>query len=534
MLDRENLLKVAEVVTANEQANERVAAAQVRLEAARAVVETIRTEISEAKDGVSAAKAALDAAVSSVEYTGMSKSAIIKAAEEINRVFLSHGIGLPAAATDEGEPEPEVSRLTLKKLGERVADKIAGFTEGEDASYDRNAVLTLLADIQQVVSDGVPAGKASKDAEASAGKRKRRGKADVASESSETSVADQPAGGSTEFSAAIAELIAADEILIVDTADETTIASAIKAAEIAADAVAKDGQIEYVASIEHVAENATSDDQDAVADDGELSDDQDAVADDGELSDETTAETEVAEIAPVAEVIEISAVDNTHVRDEVIELIDNNVTEDDLSGIVSTVAYAVFLKADAEQTALTVYSYLDLMTVETVVEISAGSDANRLSGELEALASDPEYTAAVLAWFREGVALIEDGKDFPQFTGVASAQVAEEVTPVEIVAAVEEIEEIAEPAADEVFTADQDLPEEVQAVESIGDVDFLSQVEEPARVVDEPVAVVSAASAEAPTDEQVAAQPDAVVAPKSATPFPKPGFMKPVFATTPK
>jgi hypothetical protein len=501
MLDRENLLKVAEVVTANEQANERVAAAQVRLEAARAVVETIRTEISEAKDGVSAAKAALDAAVSSVEYTGMSKSAIIKAAEEINRVFLSHGIGLPAAATDEGEPEPEVSRLTLKKIGERVADKIAGFTEGEDASYDRNAVLTLLADIQQVVSDGVPAGKASKDAEASAGKRKRRGKADVASESSETSVADQPAGGSTEFSAAIAELIAADEILIVETADETTVASAIKAAEIG---VSSTVFSEIVA---------------------------DAVADDGELSDETTAETEVSEIASVAEVIEISAVDNTHVRDEVIELIDNNVTEDDLSGIVSTVAYAVFLKADAEQTALTVYSYLDLMTVETVVEISAGSDANRLSGELEALASDPEYTAAVLAWFREGVALIEDGKDFPQFTGVASAQVAEEVTPVEIVAAVEEIEE---PAADEVFTADQDLPEEVQAVESIGDVDFLSQVEEPARVVDEPVAVVSAASAEAPTDEQVAAQPDAVVAPKSATPFPKPGFMKPVFATTPK
>jgi hypothetical protein len=528
MLDRENLLKVAEVVTANEQANERVAAAQVRLEAARAVVETIRTEISEAKDGVSAAKAALDAAVSSVEYTGMSKSAIIKAAEEINRVFLSHGIGLPAAATDEVEPEPEVSRLTLKKIGERIADKIAGFTEGEDASYDRNDVLTLLADIQQVVSDGVPAGKASKDADASAGKRKRRGKADVASESSGTNVADQPAGGSTEFSAAIAELSAADEILIVETADETTVASAIKAAEIGvsstvfsevvADAVARDGQIEYVASIEYVAENATSDDQDAVADDGEL-------------SDETTAETEVAEIAPVAEVIEISAVDNTHVRDEVIELIDNNVTEDDLSGIVSTVAYAVFLKADAEQTALTVYSYLDLMTVETVVEISAGSDANRLSGELEALASDPEYTAAVLAWFREGVALIEDGKDFPQFTGVASAQVAEEVTPVEIVAAVEEIEE---PAADEVFTADQDLPEEVQAVESIGDVDFLSQVEEPARVVDEPVAVVSAASAEAPTDEQVAAQPAAVVAPKSATPFPKPGFMKPVFATTPK
>jgi hypothetical protein len=523
MLDKEKLLRVADFVVATEQANERVTAAQTRLEAARAVVEAVRLEISEAKEGVATAKAALDTAVASIENTGLSKAAIIKAAEDLNRVFQSHGIFVVEQATDEAEAEPEVSRLTLKKLGERVADKIAGFTDAEDAAFDRDAVLALLADIQQVVSEGAPAGKASKDAEAAPTKRKRRGKADAASESSETAaettVADQPTDEPSEFSAAVADLVAAEEILIVETLDETTAASAIKAAEIGvsnvvlseavADAALDGGQIEHNAHIEIVSEAAASVDQDEVIDE--------AVAEEA-----PAAEVEVAEIASVAEIAEIPAVDNAHVRDEVIELIDSNVTEDDLSGIVSTVAYAVFVKADAEQTALTVYSYLDLMTVETVAEISAAPYADRLAGELEALASDPEYTAAVLAWFRNGVALIEEGKDFPQFTGVASAQVAEEVTPVEIVAAAEEI---AAPAANEVFTADQDLPEEAEAVESIGDVDFLSQAEEPAPVVAEPAVV------ETPAPAPVAAQPTVVEPPKAPTPFAKPGFMKPSFMT---
>jgi hypothetical protein len=509
MLDKEKLLRVADFVVATEQANERVTAAQTRLEAARAVVEAVRLEISEAKEGVATAKAAQDTAVASIENTGLSKAAIIKAAEDLNRVFQSHGIFVVEQAADEAEAEPEVSRLTLKKLGERVADKIAGFTDAEDAAFDRDAVLALLADIQQVVSEGAPAGKASKDAEAAPTKRKRRGKADAASESSETAaettVAEQPTDEPSEFSAAVADLVAAEEILIVETLDETTAASAIKAAEIGVSNL-DGGQTEHKAPIDIVSEAAASVDQDEVTDE--------AVA----VAEETlAAEVEVAQTASVAEIVEIPAVDNAHVRDEVIELIDSNITEDDLSGIVSTVAYAVFVKADAEQTALTVYSYLDLMTVETVAEIAAAPYADRLSGELEVLASDPEYTAAVLAWFRNGVALIEDGKDFPQFTGVVSAQVAEEVTAA--------VEEIAEPAADEVFTADQDLPEEAEAVESIGDVDFLSQAEEPAPVVVEPAVV------ETPAPAPVAAQPAVVERPKAPTPFAKPGFMKPSFMT---
>jgi hypothetical protein len=512
MLDKEKLLRVADFVVSTEQANERVTAAQTRLEAARAVVEAVRLEISEAKEGVATAKAALDTAVASIENTGLSKAAIIKAAEDLNRVFQSHGILVSEQTTEEVEAEPEVSRLTLKKIGERVADKIAGFADAEDAAFDRETVLALLADIHQVVSEGVPAGKASKDAEAPT-KRKRRGKTDAASETSDTPAEATVNEETADASTAIADLVAGDDVLIVETLDETTASSAIQAAEIGFPTSNVTEVVEVLVTIG---------DRGEVVADGIVVDRTGVAEEPTNIPEEALAdEVEVTEITAVAETAEIPAVDNTHVRDEVIELIDSNVAEDDLSGIVSTVAYAVFVKADAEQTALTVYSYLDLMTVETVAEISVAPYADRLAGELEALASDPEYTAAVLAWFRNGVALIEEGKDFPQFTGVASAQVAEEVTPVEIVAAAEEIE----PAADEVFTADQDLPEEAEAVESIGDVDFLSQTEEAAPVVAEPAVV------ETPAPAPVATQPAVVEPPKAPTPFAKPGFMKPSFMT---
>ncbi len=553
MLDRENLLKVAEVVLANEQANERVAAAQVRLETARAVVETIRTEITEAKEGVAAAKAALDSAVAAVEYTGMSKTAIVKAAEEINRVFLSHGIGVSTPASDEVEAEPEVSRLTLKKIGERVAEKIAGFTDGdENLSFDREAVLALLADIQQTVSDGAPGSKASKDSDPAPAKRKRRGKADPAAEAAEPTV----------------EALAATEVPVagVVASDHTESNDALSSHTVNAFVTETDAQTVDVSAAEVVRVSEETEepaaDQTATAMEElaeldapivELEDDKKAEYAAGlVLATEEIGEPgvivvdTVAEIADTSEVLtpdaadiddfvepaieEVAAVDNSHVREEVMDLIDGNVTEDDLSGIITSVAYAAYVKAEVEQAALTVYSYLDLMTLDTVTAVATAPYGERLAGELEALASDPAYTTAVLSWFRNGISMIEAGKDFPAFAGIGSSDNATApdapVPPAEETSAVAEAQTVDVPAADEVFTADQDLPEDAEAAASIGEVDAVP-VEEPAQdtaIVDAPVPVAEATPV--PEAPAAVAKPEPVKAPP---PFMKPGFMKPTF-----
>jgi hypothetical protein len=517
MLDKENLLRVAEAVLATEQANERVTNAQTRLEAARATVETIRSEVAEAKEGVAATKASLDATVASIENTSMSKAAIIKAAEDLNRVFQSHGIGASEQASEEAEVEPELGRLTLKKLVERVADKIEAFTDGDADVFDRDAVVALLGDIQQTISEGAAPGKPAKDVEAPA-KRKRRGKADAAVEAS-TEAASQEAVCEVAAEVAVdaGEVSVLEQVTTDDNSSEQVEAEDAANASQTTETVVRAAEIEEPVAIVEVAEVVVA--SDAADPDvvmiGEVID----------VAEEPSVEAvDVADFVAVESPAEaVPAIDNSHVLDEVIELIDSNVEEDDLNSIVAAVAYAVFRKADEEQTALSLESYIALMSLDTVQAVSEAVYANHLAGQLDALVADPEYTNAVLAWFRNGIALIEDGKDFPAFAGIAGAAAA----PVEDPAVIVEIGvvDLGTPAADEVFVADQDIADDAEAVEILEDI---SVVDEPEDIAGDEVAEVEAEAVEPVVVETTAPAPAEPVKP-SPPPFMKPGFMKPNF-----
>ncbi len=92
MLERENLLKVSDAVLAVEQSNAKLNAAKQSLEDAKAAVESARGQIDAAKEAASQSKAELDALISGFDTAGVSKAAILKAAEEINRIFGDIGL----------------------------------------------------------------------------------------------------------------------------------------------------------------------------------------------------------------------------------------------------------------------------------------------------------------------------------------------------------------------------------------------------------------------------------------------------------
>lgn len=491
MLDRENLLKVAEAVLATEQANERIGAAQARLETARAAVETVRTEIQEAKEGAIAAKANLETTIAVFDNSGVSKATIIKAAEELNRVF--HGIGLIPSQTEEAEVEPELGRATLKKLAERISDKItaSGLFDTEDEHVVIDDVKKLLEDIQAAIVDGAgQATKASaaKDGDAQAGKRKRRSKAEIAAETAAETPAVVDAAEVVADNAIIAPVepvVGADKALVPKTTEEEVTGQADEATiELVAEVVVTESTpVETAEEVVEAAEVAAGIEEPPAS---EINDD--LVHGDFEDGD---------------------YISNDHVRDEVLSLIDDNVTQDHLSGILTTAVYAVYLKADAERAPLNLYQYLDAMTVSAITEAAVAPYAEKIASDLAPLAADLKYLGEVLAWFQNGVRLIEDGKGFPEF-----------VEPVSVP------DDTVEVAADEVFTAADELPSEVEAVLSIGDVDFLAANEPEAAPVEqvvEPAVTVAEPGDVAPPATAVVKPAAPVIKPP---PFMKPGFMK--------
>lgn len=480
MLDRENLLKVAEAVLAADQANERVSVAQQKLEAARAAVEAIRAEIAEAKEGVTVAKADLENTVAVFEKSGVSKTNIIKAAEELNRVF--GDIGLFQGPVEQEEAEPEFSRASFKKLVGEIQEQFETYGVGDlnKTEFQSMEVEKLAVDVIAILSAGLGlAAKGTskaltKDADGATGKRKRRVKAEIAQETQ----AEQP-------TADVEQVQVPEGPQVVETVNEEP--------AVGVSATAVDVQVTPAADVVTVVTEPSAVDETQVV----------TVVEDGELLAETVAETQNAPLDA------IYAIDNTQVRDEIVELIDTNVADDDLNSILSTVAYAVFLKAEAEKTELSLYTYLDLMTINLVREASAADYAAIIAPDLDTLVADPDYVVAVLDWFRRGVDLIEDGKNFPAFEGVGGTDAATIVddTPAEVASEV---------AEDEVFVASEELPEEVQAVDSIADVDVLSEVTPESVPTELPSTVSEVPTEVAPTEPVKFAPP----------PFMKPGFMK--------
>lgn len=450
MFDKTKFLIVGEALLGVDRANHRLNAAKAQLETAKTIVETARGDIETAKEGVAFAKTNLDTILAGFDNSGLSKATILSTAEELNRVFGA----IEPVAEQEVSVEPELSKASARKVIDSLRDLVGVVGEREDYADLRSPLEEILAAVQA-------AGGSSKDDSETKPRRKRRSKG----EEDETSAPETTAVVS----------------------NEPVEPSAVSETSVVGDAVPED----VTGAEEHeVLEDVTPVEEVVI---------EDVVAVDAII--EPVAPGDDAPVEAVAEApadLAQDEVNNDEVRDEIIELIETNVSDDGLNNLLATTAFVVYL--GSKDRALSLGDFLDAMTLET---LESSDGAEYLDAEMHGLVSkllaDSAYVSSALVWFVSGVRALENGKDFPEFTDVSRVGAAEQVAviegAVETVIAEEEqpIEEVDLTSADDQTIVGQvdDANDGVVAEDEplvLEEVDELVKPVEVASAVVEPVA----------------------------------------------
>ncbi len=490
MFDKTKFLVVGDALVGVDRANNRLNAAKAQLEAAKGVVETARADIETAKEGVAVAKAHLDTILAGFDNSGLSKAAILSTAEELNRVFSA----VEPVSEQEVVAEPELSKSSARKVIESLRDLLSTVS-------DREEYVDLRSPIEEILAAATSVGGSSKDDSEVKPKRKRRSKGED----------DETAG--TEATT---------------TAPVETVETAVTATTVEAEAVKAEPAItEETLTVQEV-EPAAEQEAEVVVEADAVT--LHAVADeavvDGQVEVVEEAVQEVVE-APAEEVAEVvvNEVNNDEVKDEVIELIDSNVSDPEINNLLATTAFAVYLSS--QDRPLSLADFLDAMSIETLTAVH-GSDFldEEMNGLVANLLDDAVYVSSALTWFVAGVRGLEEGKDFPAFEGVSQGEAIEEVSTVEAVveiaqevapvATVEAVEIDAPDAAEE---ADLTVSDDQTIVGHVDDVAELEVSEEESLVLDEAEEVAEAAESAAPV---VAETTPAVEAAPVAQPVEKP------------
>jgi len=491
MFDKTKFLIVGEALLGVDRANHRLNAAKAQLETAKTIVETARGDIETAKEGVAAAKTNLDTILAGFDNSGLSKATILSTAEELNRVFGA----IEPVGEQEVAVEPELSKASARKVIDSLRDLVSVVGEREDYADLRSPLEEILAAVQAV-------GGSSKDDSETKPRRKRRSKG----EEDETSAPETTAVVS----------------------NEPVEPSAVSESSVVGDAVPEDTgaeeRNEVLDDVTPVEEVVT---EEVVA--------VDAIIEPVAPGDDAPAEA-VAE-AP-ADLVQ-DEVNNDEVRDEIIELIETNVSDDGLNNLLATTAFAVYL--GSKDRALSLGDFLDAMTLET---LESSDGAEYLDAEMLSLVSnllaDAAYVSSALSWFVSGVRALENGKDFPEFTGVSQgsaedvAVIDEAVDGPETASVTDQVEE----AVDLTAADDQTIVGQVDAIQDVAAEDEPLVLEEAEEVL-EPVEEVTEAVEAAPTAiEAVESTPAPVEKPTPAPARPTPsapadGLKKPNFFQRP-
>jgi hypothetical protein len=485
MFDKTKFLVVGEALLGVDRANNRLNAAKAQLETAKTVVESSRADIETAKEGVSTAKTNLDTILAGFDSSGLSKATILSTAEELNRVFGA----IEPVAEQEVAVEPELSKASARKVIDSLRDLVAVVSDREDYSDLRSPLEEILAAVQSV-------GGSAKDDSETKPKRKRRSKGDedeTSATEATTSVSPEAAEPAAEINAAVVEEPVTDVSAVSDEQQAVEEVAPV-AEEVAVEEVVLEPIVEIADTVEEASVEAA-----------------------------TEAVVDVA----------VNEVYNDEVKDEIIDLIEANVPPGNLNNALATTAFAVYL--GSQNRPLSLADYLDAMTLDT---LASANGADFLDDEMRVLVAellkDSVWVSSALAWFVSGVRALENGKDFPEFEGVAQADVTEVVAVEEAVEEVVEVHEVAEVEAEEEQSVNEEDLTSADDQTIVGHVDDVSAAvvaEDEPFVLEEAEEVVETAEevVEAIEPEVASVVVEPIVA-ESVEPIPAPSSEKPATA----
>lgn len=367
MLEREQLLKVSDAVLAVDKANARLNMSKQLLEEARAAVEAARGQIDEAKEAVAQSKSELDGLLGSFDAPNVSKAAIIKAAEEINRIFGDIGL----TSTDANEPTvtaPEIPKANERQLIETVRSAFMTYFDDKSVNIVSRSELAMFVEDLCATLEST-SNVAKDDASPAKQRRKRRSKTDE-SEEKQIEVASAEDVGESLAVLEVSEPHSPD--LDVVTASEDIVE-------------------EVVAEIDSPS------------------------ADSSEIFDTDVSEPALEEQASTAPKTDDLSI-NQEVRDELSDFIDNNVSDENLNSLLIAAVWGVYFKSVNDKQPLSFDAYLDALAVKNIEQIDGASYLSpEMSQHIKSLLEDRTYLEAVIEWFKVSLRDLEDGKDFSPF-----------------------------------------------------------------------------------------------------------------------
>lgn len=499
MFDRANLLLVSDAVFGVDKATNRLNTAKQQLEIAKSAVDAARGEIETAKEGVSTAKAGLDTVLATFESTGHSKTTIIKAAEDINRIF--GDMGLTASAEEGATPEVDLPKASAKKVADALRELVEKVGELDLAAEIVTSAEAILLMVEAAAAGG------KDESEASKPKRKRRSKNDDADTNEASSAQTAPITAEVAATEPTTEEPVAAEVVTPEVVAETETAAASVPVEVEEAVIADEAPADVIAEVAASEETV-------------------------EVVSEVPAAASIAEDVVNSEKEFLAR--NEEVRDELLDLIDVNVVADDLNGIVMSAAVAVHLAANDKGEVLSFEKLVNGMTVENLVAMEGAPFLNaEMQGNIAHLIREKDYVGKVLTWFVSGIADIENGKEMPAFNA-EEAQVSEEATAVEDVTIAEPVEEVtvAAEVEDDTTVVEAEIVADDETIDAVE-----VQIDEHAEVAPEMEIEEDEAADVEPVVEETAAEETAVVEEKpepAASPStppapPAPGLKRPPF-----